>query len=61
MPGLAGYPAISVPAGAVRGLPIGITFMAGAWSEPVLLRLAHAFERSHPAWFPPEFAPPSVG
>ncbi|WP_249124971.1 amidase [Saccharopolyspora erythraea] len=61
VPGLAGYPAISVPAGAVRGLPIGITFMAGAWSEPVLLRLAHAFERSHPAWFPPEFAPPSVG
>ncbi|GAA0517439.1 amidase [Saccharopolyspora subtropica] len=61
IPGLAGYPAISVPAGEVRGLPVGVTFLAGAWSEPVLLRIAHAFEQAHPAWFPPRFQPPSVG
>ncbi|KAA5835176.1 amidase [Saccharopolyspora hirsuta] len=61
LPGLAGYPAISVPAGAVRGLPVGVTFLAGAWSEPVLLRLAHAFEQANPAWFPPAFEPPGVG
>jgi amidase len=42
----AGYPAITVPAGFVHGLPVGITFMGGAWSEPVLLRLAYAFEQA---------------
>ncbi|MBB5158488.1 amidase [Saccharopolyspora phatthalungensis] len=61
VPGLAGYPAISVPAGAVRGLPIGVTFLAGAWGESVLLRIGYAFERTNPAWFPPAFEPPSVG
>ncbi|NYI84350.1 amidase [Saccharopolyspora hordei] len=61
LPGLAGYPAISVPAGAVRGLPVGVTFLAGAWSERTLLRIAHAFEQVQPAFFPPAFTPPSVG
>jgi len=42
----AGYPAITVPAGFVSGLPVGITFMGTAWSEPVLLRLAYAFEQA---------------
>jgi amidase len=42
----AGYPAITVPAGFVHGLPIGITFMGTAWSEPVLIRLAYAFEQA---------------
>lgn len=42
----AGYPAITVPAGFVHGLPVGITFMGSAWSEPVLLRLAYAFEHA---------------
>jgi amidase len=42
----AGYPAITVPAGFVHGLPVGITFMGTAWSEPVLIRLAYAFEQA---------------
>jgi amidase len=42
----AGYPAITVPAGFVHHLPVGITFMGAAWSEPVLLRLAFAFEQA---------------
>jgi amidase len=41
---IAGYPHISVPAGLHRGLPIGLSFFAGAWSEPTLLRLASGFE-----------------
>jgi amidase len=41
---MAGYPAISVPAGRIFRLPVGITFMAGAWSEPTLIRLASGFE-----------------
>ncbi len=42
---VSGYPAITVPAGDVAGLPVGITFMGPAWSEPTLLGLAFAFER----------------
>jgi len=41
---VSGYPAISVPAGLVSGLPVGISFMGPAWSEPRLVALAHAFE-----------------
>jgi len=45
---VAGYPNITVPAGHVHGLPIGISFMAGAWQEPTLIKLAYAFEqRTH--------------
>jgi amidase len=57
---IAGYPAITVPAGMAHGLPIGITFMGPAWSEPVLIRLAHAYERASLAWRPPEFRPTAV-
>jgi amidase len=41
---VSGYPAITVPAGRVSGLPVGITLMGPAWSEPRLIALAHAFE-----------------
>lgn len=51
----AGYPLVSVPAGMVMGLPVGITFMGPARSEPALLRLAHAFERYTKARRPPRF------
>jgi amidase len=43
---VAGYPNISVPVGEVFGLPVGVSFMGRAWSEPVLLRLAYAFEQA---------------
>ncbi len=42
----AGYPAITVPAGFVHGLPVGITFMGTAWSEATLIRLAFAYEQA---------------
>jgi amidase len=42
----AGYPAITVPAGFIFGLPVGITFMAGAWSEPALIKIAYAYEQA---------------
>jgi amidase len=41
---VSGYPAITVPAGQVGGLPVGLTFMGPAWSEPRLIALAHSFE-----------------
>ena len=43
---VAGYPNITVPAGDVFGLPVGISFMGRAWSEPTLLGLAYAFEQA---------------
>jgi amidase len=44
-PAQAGYPIVTVPAGFSHGLPVGISFIGGAWSEPALIRLAYAFER----------------
>jgi amidase len=44
VPAMAGYPVVTVPAGYANDLPIGISFIGRAWSEPVLLRLAYAFE-----------------
>ncbi len=41
---LAGYPLLSVPAGLVSGLPVGITFSGTGRSDATLIRLAHAFE-----------------
>jgi amidase len=43
---VSGYPAITVPAGQVCGLPVGVSFMGPAWSEPVLIGLAYAFEQA---------------
>jgi amidase len=43
---VAGYPSITVPAGRVAGLPVGLSFIGPAWSEPRLIALAHAFEQA---------------
>jgi amidase len=56
-PAVAGYPAVTVPAGFVFGLPVGITFMGAAWSEPTLIRLAYAFEQQTRHRRPPRFLP----
>jgi amidase len=45
-PAMAGYPHITVPAGYVFGLPVGLSFIGAAWQEPLLLRLAYAFEQA---------------
>jgi len=43
---VAGYPNITVPAGHVSGLPVGISFFGVAWSEATLIQLAYAFEQA---------------
>jgi amidase len=45
-PAVAGYPHVTVPAGYVFGLPVGISFVGRAWTEPTLIKLAYAFEQA---------------
>jgi amidase len=52
---VAGYPDISVPAGFVDGLPVGISFFGRAWSEPTLLKIAYGFEQMVKARGAPRF------
>ena len=52
---VAGYPSITVPAGNVMGLPLGLSFFGRAYSEPTLLKLAYAFEQATKARIAPRF------
>jgi amidase len=54
---IAGYPHITVPSGLHRGLPIGLSFFAGAFSEPTLIKLASGFESVARGRTPPRFLP----
>lgn len=54
---VAGYPNITVPAGYLYGLPVGISFFGRAWSEPTLLKIACAFEQLTQARQKPLFLP----
>jgi amidase len=54
---VSGYADITVPAGDIEGLPIGITFIGGRWAEPELIGLAFDFEQATQVRVPPQFIP----
>ncbi|MGB5256476.1 MAG: amidase [Woeseiaceae bacterium] len=52
---ISGYPSITVPAGQVAGLPIGVSFIGKPWNEKQLIEIAHAFEQATKAREAPDF------
>lgn len=52
---VAGYPSVTVPAGFIFGLPVGISFFGRAWSEPTLIKLAFAYEQATKVRKPPTY------
>jgi amidase len=57
----AGYPHITVPMGSWHDLPIGISFFAGPYSEPELIKMAYAYEQASKKRTPPKFLPYLLG
>ncbi len=58
---VAGYPHLTVPMGAVMGLPVGISFLGPAWSEARLLGLGYAYEQASKVKMAPRFLPSLEG
>ena len=52
----AGYPNVTVPMGYIAGLPVGLSFIGSAFSEPKLVTIAYAFEQASAARKRPRFA-----
>ena len=52
----AGYPHVTVPAGFVHGLPVGVSFVGAPWSEAALIKLAYAYEQATRKRRSPKFA-----
>ena len=54
---LSGYPNINVPMGFIGDVPVGISFFGRAWSEPLLIEIAYAYEQGTQHRIAPKFLP----
>jgi amidase len=54
---VAGYPHLTVPMGAVRGLPVGLSFIGAKWDDARILALGYAYEQASHMRFAPRFLP----
>ena len=54
---VSGYPSVTVPMGLAHGLPVGLSFIGGPWTEAALLRLAYAYEQATLRREPPRYLP----
>jgi amidase len=54
---VAGYPHLTVPMGAVRGLPVGLSFIGPKWSDALILSLGFAYEQASQKRIEPRFLP----
>ena len=52
---MAGYPQITVPMGQVHNLPVGFSFVAGAYKEQAIINMAYAFEQACQARKAPKY------
>jgi amidase len=57
LPAVSGYPHLTLPMGAVSGLPVNISFLGPAWSDARLLALGYSFETATHARINPLFQP----
>jgi amidase len=57
LPAVSGFPHLTVPMGLARGLPVGLSFIGPAWSEPMLLSAGYAFEQQAKARVAPRYLP----
>lgn len=53
---IAGYPNVTVPAGRVHGLPVGLSFIGTAWSDASLLSMAYAWEQATQVYRDPTYS-----
>ncbi len=57
LPAIAGYPNLTVPMGLVRGLPVGLSFIAGKFGEATVLGAGYAYEQRSKARVAPRYLP----
>lgn len=54
---IAGYPHVTVPAGEVKNLPVGVSFIGGKWQDETVLRIGSVFEAKHGVFVKPGLLP----